>query len=154
MTTAWRIFQTRHAATALSGDGAEKYGGRWNNKGKAVVYTAATLSLAALEILVHMEDSGTLAATHYSCMRLDFAPGRITEVLLRDLPANWRTIEHPACKNIGNTWLAKGLTPVLAVPSVVIPQETNYLLNPNHPDFTSILTFPPQPFSFDMRLLK
>ncbi|EFL49823.1 RES domain protein [Solidesulfovibrio fructosivorans JJ]] len=150
----WRVFQTRHATTALSGEGAQKYGGRWNTKGKALVYSAATLSLAALEILVHVQDYTLLAAAPYSCIRLEFAPTLVTEVTLQGLPADWQTIEHPECKRIGDAWINQGQTPVLAVPSVVIPQETNYLLNPNHPDFTAILAFPPQPFSFDMRLLK
>lgn len=152
--TGWRVFQTRHVATALSGDGAKAYGGRWNSKGKAVVYTAATLSLAALEILVHVQDYTLLSAAEYSCIRLDFASRLVRKITPHDLPADWQAIEHPECKRIGDAWIGQGQTPVLAVPSVVIPQETNYLLNPNHPDFPSILAFPPQAFSFDMRLLK
>ncbi|MFU2209004.1 RES family NAD+ phosphorylase [Solidesulfovibrio sp. C21] len=152
--TGWRVFQTRHIATALSGDGAKAYGGRWNTKGKAVVYAAATLSLAELEILVHVQDYTLLAAAQYSCIRLMFASRLVTNISPHDLPADWQRIEHPACKHIGDAWISQGRTPVLAVPSVVIPQETNYLINPNHPDFASISASAPRPFPFDARLIK
>ncbi|MGE4536929.1 MAG: RES family NAD+ phosphorylase [Desulfovibrio sp.] len=150
----WRVFQTQHATTALSGDGAQKYGGRWNTKGKPLIYSAATLSLAALEILVHVQDYTLLDAAPCSCIRLEFAPTLVTEVTLQVLPADWQALEHPECKRIGDAWIGQGQTPVLAVPSVVIPQETNYLINPNHPDFASIFASSPLPFPFDARLIK
>ncbi|WP_300154168.1 RES family NAD+ phosphorylase [Solidesulfovibrio sp.] len=138
----------------MSGIGAKDYGGRWNDKGIAVVYAASSLSLAALEILVHVADYALLGGIDYSCIRLDFAPGLVARVDAAALPADWQDLEHPACKRSGSEWARGALRPVLAVPSAVIALETNYLLNPLHPDFARIAASAPQPFSFDARLVK
>lgn len=151
---AWHLFKSKYADTALSGDGAKAYGGRWNEKGTAIVYAAATLSLAALETLVHVADYDLLNGIDYSCIRLEFAPDLVERVEITALPADWQTLEHPVCKRIGSDWARTASRPVLAVPSAVIPEETNYLLSPTHPDFKRILATPPQPFAFDGRLIK
>ncbi|WP_217807303.1 RES family NAD+ phosphorylase [Methylomagnum ishizawai] len=103
MIRAWWLCQTAHGAGAFDGEDARRYGGRWNHKESAVVYTAATQSLAALEILVHT-DSGLLAVEY------------------------------------------------LAVPSAIIPTETNDLLNPAHRDFAQLRIGEPSNFTFDPRL--
>jgi RES domain-containing protein len=150
---AWRIVSTSIAASAISGEGARRYGGRWNSPGVGMVYTAATLSLAALEILANLDDYALLAKA-FSCIRLEFNPVFLQTLPASALPTDWQRTEHPECKRLGDAWIAAAVTPVLAVPSAVIPLETNYLLNPAHPDFTKITASPPQPFPFDPRLTK
>lgn len=152
MIRAWRLCQAVHGATAFSGEGARRYGGRWNHKGRAVVYTAATQSLAALEILVHADRD--LLAVEYLAFPVDIPTGMALERIEPDaLPPDWRE-EYPptACRNLGGAWLERNPTAVLAVPSALIPAETNYLLNPVHPDFARLRIGTPSVFTFDPRL--
>ncbi|EHJ47939.1 RES domain protein [Solidesulfovibrio carbinoliphilus subsp. oakridgensis] len=150
---AWHVFRARHAATALSGEGARLYGGRWNDKGTSTVYAASSLSFACLEILVHVPRSADLLR-QYACIRLEFDARLVQRVSVAALPVDWQRPEHPACKKIGEAWAKGKTTPVLAVPSALIPQETNYLLNPLHSAMALIGVSPPTPFAFDPRLAK
>jgi RES domain-containing protein len=85
----WRLCQTAHQSTAFRGDGARRYAGRWNRKGQAAVYTAATQSLAALEILAHMDTD--LVANDYVVFAVDI-PDDVTieRMPLTELPPDWR----------------------------------------------------------------
>jgi len=119
-----------------------------------VVYCAATLSLAALELFVHLEaseapaDLVTLAAEIPSSVSIEELDSAV-------LPADWRAYPAPdALKELGTAWVRSGRTAVLSVPSVVIPRERNFLLNPSHPEFSQILLRNPEPFSFDPRMWK
>jgi len=147
----WRLCVAAHQATAFSGDGASKYGGRWSRKGQSAIYTAATQSLAALEILIHVDTD--LVPNGYVAFAVDI-PGEVVERLtLADLPSDWRESYPPvACQALGGIWLEQGRSAVLAVPSAIIPSETNYILNPKHADFAGLHMQPPQHFSFDQRL--
>jgi RES domain-containing protein len=149
----WRLCQTAHQSTAFRGDGARRYGGRWNRKGQAAVYTAATQSLAALEVLVHVDTD--LVVNDSVVFAVDIPDDvAIERMLLTELPPDWRE-EYPplACQTLGGVWLEQGRSVVLAVPSAIIPAETNYLLNPEHSDFDRLIIQPPTPFKFDPRLL-
>jgi RES domain-containing protein len=150
MLSAWRLTKTKLLPGAWDGEGAKKSGGRWNSVGIAVVYTSGTLSLALVEVLVHLP-SGILPA--YSAVRVDFDESMVTAVDPVELPANWR--DHPPppeTKAIGDRWVAGGGRLVLRVPSVVVPNEFNYVLNPSHPAFADISIGEPMPFPFDPRL--
>ena len=150
MPTAWRLTKTRFLAAAWDGEGARRNGGRWNSVGSAVVYTAATLSLALVETLVHLP-SGILPA--YSAQPADFDESLM--VILEDegLPADWRMDPLPAStRAIGDEWVHAGTSAVLRVPSVVVPIEFNYILNPKHADFAQVTIGTPMPFPFDPRL--
>jgi RES domain-containing protein len=151
MATAWRIVPERRAAAAFSGEGARIAGGRWNSKGASVVYTSENKSLAALELLVHVNPA---LPRNFKAFRLEFDDGMIERIPAHDLPHDWRT-EPPgaATKALGDAWVAAARKPILAVPSVIIPQEINYLLNPAHPDFAKIHIDAPTDFTFDPRLL-
>lgn len=152
MIRAWRLCQAAHGAVAFSGEGARRYGGRWNPKGRAAVYTASSLSLAALEILVHADSD--LLGNEYLAFAVDIPEDVAVECLeVSGLPASWRE-EYPplACRDLGGAWLARGEAAVLAVPSAVIPVETNYLLNPAHADFARLRIQAPTVFRFDARL--
>ena len=152
MLTVWRMVTVRFAGSAFSGEGARLYGGRWSSKGIALVYTAASQSLATLEMLV--QDSPLRA--HYVMI-----PARIPQAVTierlkaQELPANWRDIAlREELQAMGTQWAQKKSSAVLAVPSAVIPDETNYLLNPLHADFKRIEIGKPQKFITDLRLIR
>ncbi|MBA3569798.1 MAG: RES domain-containing protein [Pyrinomonadaceae bacterium] len=150
--TAWRIFKTKPAAQPFDGEGARRFGGRWNSKGNRMVYTAGHYSLAVLEILVNLDRSSILPSYLVSSVHFDDA---LVERLDRSrLPANWRhSPAPPELQRIGDEWLASRSSVVLEVPSVVMEIENNYLINPQHLDSSLISIDPPQPFTFDSRLL-
>lgn len=150
MRTIWRLCARRHAATALSGEGARLYGGRWNRKGTALVYCSSTIALAMLEVLVH---APSLPAD-FVAIRIDLpASIPIDTRTARNLPANWRaTPAPPALATLGTAW-ARGATAVaLEVPSAIVEVETNVLLNPAHPDLARLVIHPPVAVPFDSRL--
>ncbi len=153
MIRVWRLCQAEHADAAFSGEGARRYGGRWSKKGQTVVYTAATLSLAALEILVHVDTD--LLPNNFIAFAVDIPDESIAieSITCNELAANWREIYPPiTCQAIGERWLAHGKSAVLAVPSAVIVEENNFLLNPAHPDFSTLTIHTPSAFQFDARL--
>jgi len=149
--TVWRIVKAKYADSAFSGEGASRVGGRWNSRGQWVVYTSGTLSLAALELLVHLNPP-----VHFDwvAMEAEFDAGLVETLDPSLLPAEWRRFPAPASTgDLGDVWLSETRSAVLAVPSVIVLGESNYLLNPGHPDFQKIEVSPPRPFAFDPRLL-
>lgn len=153
MATAWRILKTKHARGAFDGIGARRYGGRWNSVGTPLVYLGGSISLALLEVLVHFDDSGIIPA--YSIFEVTIPPRLIEAVDRSALPSDWHeTPPPPALAAIGDTWVADQRSVALEVPSAIVSTESNYLLNPNHPDFASIVIGPERPFPFDERLAR
>ena len=151
MLSCWRIVQRRYAGQAFTGEGARLYGGRWNSPGHAVVYAAAARSLAVLEMLVHLDGPQLLRA--YQLIEASFPESLVTELAAKDLPPDWRDDPAPrSTQFLGDEWLQKAQSAVLRVPSVLIPEEHNCLLNPAHPGFRQIRIFPPANFAFDPRL--
>jgi RES domain-containing protein len=147
--TAWRIFKRRYKASAFSGDGARLFGGRWNSKGVAVVYTSASPSLGILEMLVHLQRHELVGAYLLAPVTFD---GSLVQALPK-LPSNWRRYPAPpALQKLGDRWLEERMSAVLQVPSVIIPAEANFLLNPQHPDFSICAIGGAQSFRFDRRL--
>jgi RES domain-containing protein len=148
--TSWRVVKKRFAETAFDGEGARRFGGRWNSAGHAMVYTAGTTSLAVLEILVH-SDAGLLP--YYATIPVSFGSDVVDVVEPDLLPAGWRTHPSPfALKKIGDDWIDSKRSCVLRVPSAVVPHEWNYLLNPAHPDFASVEIGEPIALETDVRL--
>ncbi|MEX2126296.1 MAG: RES family NAD+ phosphorylase [Woeseia sp.] len=149
---AWRIVKAKHAAAAFSGEGAKIAGGRWNSPGMAVVYTSGSASLAMLEMLVHLESQDLLK--QYVLFEAAFDETMVTSLAPRDLPKPWRNSPpFPGVQQVGDTWLAEKRSAVLQVPSVIVPTEWNYLLDPTHVDFKKIAIGPEQPVRFDPRLV-
>jgi RES domain-containing protein len=141
----------RFATAAFSGEGARQYGGRWNSRGTAIVYTAESQALAALELLVNIGSTGVL--TSYTSIPVTIPDALINVIEEAQLPKNWRTAPAPvALRRIGDEWAGSGTSVVLRVPSVVIPGEHNFLLSPAHPDFHKLTMGTPIPFRFDRRL--
>lgn len=148
---AWRIVKEKRAATAFDGEGAWLHGGRWNSRGTRVIYASATLALAALENLVHLTPPMTF---RYVAIPVEFEQRLVETVTPAGLPADWsEQPPPPSAKALGDLWVKEARSAVLALPSVIIQAETNYLLNPAHPDFKSIVIGKPARFSFDPRLL-
>ena len=153
MPVAWRIVKPYRVADAFSGEGAQIYGGRWNPIGLAMVYAAESKSLAALEILVHVDAAELL--DNYLCIPIHFDSQLLRTLDFRDLPDDWRSPLLPSStRRMGQTWAEDGLSVVLKVPSVLVPGESNYLINPRHPNFGKLKIGAPEPFEFDSRLLK
>jgi RES domain-containing protein len=148
----FRITTLAHSPGALSGEGARRYGGRWNPKGLPMVYAAATRSLALLEMLVQDQP---LRARHVFIPVDVPSRMRMTRLTHSDLPTDWR---KPATRTrlqaIGRDWLARGDSAVLAVPSAVLPAEDIFLLNPGHTDFESLVPGAAEPLDTDSRLLR
>ena len=138
----------------LSGKGAELAGGRWNNKGTAVVYTAASRSLCALEILVHLPIGLLPFDYHLVTIEIpDSAP--LKEISVSDLPEDWQSIPHGnATQRIGDLFVQEREFLLLKVPSAVVKDEFNFLINPAHPDFQQVKVVETELFEFDSRLFK
>lgn len=149
MIEAWRIDRKSYRATAFTGEGARLYGGRWNSAGVPVIYTAEHKSLAMLEILVHLRK-----VKDYELYSVKFDESLVQELAVQNLPANW-DVEPPTSdtQELGDSWVMSASSAVLSVPSVVVPEERNYILNPRHPDFKRIRIEGPFPCFFDPRLL-
>jgi RES domain-containing protein len=148
-----RIVKEKHAATAFTGKGAKRFGGRWNNPGMAVVYIAGSASLAMLEMLVHIEAPELLK--RYALFKVSFDDRLVTTVDIKNLPKTWRKSPPPrAVQIIGDEWIVGRKSAVLRVPSVVVPTEWNYLLNPAHAEFGAITIGTKQRIKFDPRLIK
>ncbi len=148
MPEAWRIIKAKHAGTAFSGEGAALAGGRWNSAGVKVIYASATRSLAVLENLVHINPP---VYFKYVCFRIEFPDALVEKAMT--LPADWRTEPPPpSTQKVGDDWVRAHRSPILAVPSAIVPGESNFLLNPSHPDFKNISVGKSEPFTFDPRL--
>ncbi len=148
----WRITPEAHAEQPLSGEGAKRFGGRWNHIGVAVVYTSESLSLAVLEYLINLPISDLPPKLVSVQVKIpDDLPRK--DLQTKTLPGNWRTFPATGeLKDIGTDWVRKGSTPVLVVPSVVIPSEHNYLINPGHSLAKKIKVVSAEPFALDQRL--
>jgi RES domain-containing protein len=149
----WRLVRPRFGGTAaaFSGEGARRFGGRWNSPGTPVVYLSEHLSLAALETLAHAD------RRRFEHDYLAFQVRVPQELALAlpddDLPSDWRARPTSVgARRVGDAWLAQGVSPVLSVPSVLVPEERNLLLNPAHARFSEVAIGPPRAFRFDERL--
>ena len=151
MISAWRIIKKKHVKTALTGEGARLYGGRWNNKGKSVIYTSESRALAVAEMLVHLDNSSPLPS--YVVLEVQIDETLVQEIDIAALPNNWRAEPPPKrIRSIGDEWIDARASAVLRVPSAVIEGDFNYLLNPTHPDFPKLKFSDAKRFRFDKRL--
>ena len=139
-------------AADLSGRGAEKFGGRWNSKGTVMVYCGETRALCTTEIAVHTP-LGNIPLD-YRLITLN-VPANVSIITLEptDLPPDWKALPHAhGTQVVGDAFVTYLKAAVLKVPSVVVPGEYNYLLNPAHRDFKKIKIKSIEPFDFDERL--
>jgi RES domain-containing protein len=149
--SAWRIVQREHLAEAFTGEGARLYGGRWNSLGVSVVYAAGSISLAVLEMLVHLQGAGRLP--DYRLIEAQFDESLIQVLNRARLPRGWRWFPPPTkLRQMADRWVRAARSAVLQVPSV-LTGEPNFLLNPAHPDFARIRIGKPVRLALDTRLL-
>jgi len=147
------MLKAKHQDHAFDGEGARRAGGRWNSRGVPMVYCAAHVSLAALEVLTYLQAIGPLGA--YIVIAVRFSEESVQELHANELPEDWAGSPAPASlRALGDDWASSLRSLVLRVPSVVVPQEVNYLLNPVHPNFGTLAIGPAEQFVFDARLLQ
>lgn len=143
----WRLMKAEHAP-GLDGEGARRFGGRWNSAGRPMVYCASSLALATLEVFVHMPPAMRTAAKLPPLVAValivpDDSPGAVEDTLPTD---------ESESRAIGDGFLTRDLL-WLSVPSAVIRQERNLLLNPLHLAMAEVRVERQEPFSIDLRLL-
>lgn len=151
----WRIASDTplYEAHDLSGTGAEKHGGRWNRPGRPVMYSASHVSLACLETVVHLNQVG-LPLNRF-LVRIDI-PDDLWAVrqawTVATLPVGWSAIpEGKVSLDIGDAWLQRGDSALLVVPSVIVPEESNVLINPRHLHAVAISATKVRPWFYDHR---
>ena len=146
----WRI--SNHLS--LAGDGALRTPGRWHSRGRRVVYCAQSPAAALLEILVHFEIDIQNLPVRYRLLKIE-APDDVPveRVSVDDLPANWPQ-KTEVTRELGERWLVKGSTALLSVPSAIVPETFNILLNPAHQDAKRIVVVQTGEHAIDPRLLK
>jgi RES domain-containing protein len=135
----------------LDGEGARRYGGRWNSAGRRLLYASSHLSLAALEALAHFDADEMPEDLH--AFAIEIPDALATEQVPPDvLPVGWPRQEF-ATRGFGDEWLTAARTPVLVVPSAIVPEETNVLVNPAHPATHGVVVVARRRFVYDPRLL-
>lgn len=154
MITAFRVVKEKHAADAFTGEGSRRFGGRWNQKGVAVVYLSDTLSLAALEQFIYLGREGLHIPFVYFTIEI---PAHVSvKVIERDsLPKDWRKEPPPnSTKNLGTQRVKSKTSALLRVPAVILPIGFNYIANITHPEFRELKISDPESFTFDSRMWK
>lgn len=153
MIAAFRIVRAELARELWSGVGGLHVDGRWHSRGRRVVYTSQSLSLAQLEVLVHITDRRQMPPLVYATVLIPNEV-RVGSVAPDELPAAWRQFSPYSATTqlIGTRWLTEARSAVLQVPSAISEQEWNYLLNPVHPDFGQLRLAAATPFAMDPRV--
>jgi RES domain-containing protein len=146
----YRIGKTKHSAD-LTGEGARLNGGRWNHILTPCVYTSQSRALAILEYTVNVNIDDiprTLSIT-----TIEIPEDTIKNLMPADLPGDWMQIPSPSStKDFGTGLLKSIITPVIRIPSIIVPQEFNYLLNPLHPDSKQFKILSVEDFIYDVRI--
>jgi RES domain-containing protein len=149
----WRICRARFAGEAFSGNGARRFGGRWNTPGVPMVYASSSLALAAIELFVHLEPN--LQPDDLVSIEATLPEGEPAQRLRPDdLPPGWWTDDCDPLQAIGDRWIHEASSLALKVPSAALRMEWNVLVNPLHPAIAEIRIEEPQPFHFDARMFR
>jgi RES domain-containing protein len=147
----YRIVRRPYSKTPLAGEGAYRFGGRWSSPGTRIAYAAEHLSLAMIEYFVHIEASDP--PKDLVVVAADI-PDSVSRVVLtpQKLPPNWRQVPAPpSLAASGDSFAAERKSAVLVLPSALVPSESNWLINPLHPEFAEIQVRPAEPFQYDAR---
>ena len=154
----WRIARetVNYSADDLSGAGAAKTGNRWNHIGTPVVYTASHISLAAIELAVHLGELAVIRDLFLLKVSVPKVVWDAREQLnIGTLKPSWSAVPSGgASKDAGTLWAKRNVSALLEVPSVIVPEETNVLINPTHPDSAKISATVIRQFLFDPRMNK
>ena len=149
----WRICRRRYSGEAARGEGARLYGGRWNSRGVRVVYASTSLALAAVETFVNLEPN----LRPPDLVSIEGEIPRALQIRRLDqasLPARWYQTRDDSLRRFGDEWIRRGASVGLLVPSAAIRGEWNILINPAHPDFSSVTFEEPASFEFDVRMFR
>ncbi len=148
----YRISKTKNIKD-LSGTGARIFGGRWNNKGVSIIYTSETRALATLEYLVHVPLS--LMPTDLSLASIEIPDSIVPKnIFISKLPKRWRDYPAPSrLATIGSDWVVSNETLLLSVPSAIVKDEFNILLNPAHEEMKRVKIANVEKYRLDERLL-
>ena len=136
----------------LSGTGSKLFGGRWNSPGIPALYTSASKSLAVLESLTNTPPA--ILQNDFSILILEIT-GKVLadEMYVKDLPKNWKTYPAPVnLAKMGDKWLLGRKRLLLKVPSVIIPSEYNYIINPLHSDMKKVKIIAAEKLELDGRV--
>lgn len=133
----------------ISGTGAKLFGGRWNAAGIPVLYTTENISLAVLEIIVRTDIS--LIPLHYYLLKIEVPDAGITMINKNKLKKEWKA-DAGYTQWIGNEFVKSGKALTLKIPSAIIDEEHNFIINTGHADFKKIKIISSKKFSFDKRL--
>ncbi|MBC8753180.1 RES domain-containing protein [Kordia sp. YSTF-M3] len=147
----YRIDRAKRKNNLLSGIGAEKIGGRWNEIGTRAVYTSQHISLAYLEVVMHLDITEDLPSDRI-LVHVEI-PDDVSVYEFKKLPRNWNTFPYNSkTQEIFTKFVEENKHAVLKVPSAIVKDEFNYILNPRHIDFHKIQVVKIQKFTFDSRL--
>lgn len=150
--TVYRLTKGKHHQD-LSGKGAELYGGRWNSKGVAMLYTSQSRALAFAEVAVHLPIGIVPKDYHLISIQIPDAV-EMLQLTSTDMPSDWRSNPHSnSTQQIGDDFILAAKYLVLRVPSAVVPGDFNYLINPAHHQFKEIKIVDKEPFEFDSRFV-
>jgi RES domain-containing protein len=153
----WRISKRRYAnppSAAFDGEGSRRRGGRWTPPGQRVAYASSSLALASLEYFVNLDPQDAPADLVSIQVTIPVSV-RYEQISVTSLPVSWCDMPFPReLWAIGERWLLAGSSACLLVPSAVIPEELNLLINPSHPDFGTLQFGEPAEFIFDQRMWK
>lgn len=153
MQWAWRIIKSKLSNHAFDGEGSRIYEGRWTSPGLPVIYTSESLSLATLEVLVHIQSSAPLGA--YLQYKIGFTDELVEDLNQEKPPGNWRDSPAPVeLRAFGDSWIRSGTSVLFRVPSTIITHEFNFLINPLHDDFTKLRLEDPRPLDIDSRVFQ
>ena len=147
--SAWRIISRAYTDEAFDGEGARLYGGRWNSEGTAMIYLAGSLALATLEQLAHLSRTDLLKG-QFMRFRVEIPRHAILELDEEALPSEWAS-NPEATRPLGDRWTQAEDSLALRVPSAIVPEESNYLVNPRHPNMDDLQIGDPEPYVFDKR---
>ncbi|MBN8838419.1 MAG: RES family NAD+ phosphorylase [Sphingobacteriia bacterium] len=144
-------FASKHYSNPINGEGARLWGGRWNAAGTPAVYCSGTISLSLLELLIHSLNYDTLL--EHNLIVIDVPIKNIHKIQITQLKNDWQNDVHYS-RFIGNEFLKQQSSLLLQVPSAIIPEESNFIINPKHKDFNKVKLSEVKSFTFDKRLFK
>jgi RES domain-containing protein len=151
LTRVYRIVREPYSKTPFDGEGSFLFGGRWSSPGTRIAYTAEHLSLAMVEYFVHIDASDP--PKDLVVVAADI-PDSVSRVVLgpHELPSNWRQVPAPSgLAAIGDSFAEQRKSAILVLPSALAPSESNWLINPLHPESAEIKNRPPEQFQYDAR---
>jgi len=148
----FRLCKFKHSGD-LSGHGARISGGRWNSKGIPVIYASESVALCTAEIAVHIPLG--MLSVNYVLVTYELPDLTVLSIQLENLPERWNSYPHSSStQQIGDKLLLNMESLILQVPSAVVPQESNFLINPIHKEINTVKILDVEPYIFDVRLFK